>query len=823
MILFFKKIVFLLTSFAFCQIYTSYHWHLQQPIYWPDESNFGNTYQKAWESMVYGAGNPQNNLEEIFGSDDRVAAYQYRIRNSISLMSGSRSGAQISYTGCLIENINSLSSNNSLGYYSGWNNSFIESSNWMTPRMNPKLDIVIVPYHHPIAPLIDENTLRKEIQIYKHLYPDIWGNENISVGFFPPELSFSTRIIKVLVEEGIDWVYVGNNHISRSVENFPITFGSNGEMCDPPNPADQINTDQSNWFNKQISRGCGPTNAYPFSYQPHYAQHVDPETGQIYKIKVIPVAMAMSWEEGAQSYGLYDIQQIQDQNDNQQPMLIVFAHDGDNFYSGGYSYYMEDVPNFTNEALSNGITPTVINEYLDTHPLDPNDIIHVEDGSWVNADGDFGSPDFINWNWPLIDGNGNYDVINGWSEDARNWAVITAAQNRIETAENIQGQLNIASIQNPDLNGSNFAELAWHYFLPSITSGYMYYGTALDMEVKPTIACNNAVQKADLLINETSNDQTPPTIWIPQQFPHNPGGIGYGALWNYQQVIHDKDFWVWSFIYDVSGIESVEFCYRIDNDGKNPLNSIQNETYLGGNEVSDWICNQMSLREFPAENIFNFPGIDFIEMPEYISDQYYIHFQDYNVIENGNKLLDYYVKATDTYGNIKKSPIQHTYIGDGNINIQNTVDWYPDIPLINNVFTINYNSNSGNLNTPIFIHLGYNDWSEILSPDAQMIYNQSLDRWQYSFNVPTYVEQINFVFNNGQGSWDNNNGNDWNVNVQDILLGDVNSDNELDILDIIIVLSFILFDNQNYLDADFNDDGNIDIIDVIVLVDFVLI
>ena len=96
--------------------------------------------------MIYGTVNPQNDLEEIFGWDDRIAAYQYRIRDSISLMSGSKSGAQISYTGCLIENINSLSLNNSLGYYSGWNNSFIESRNWMTPGMNPKLDIVIVPY-----------------------------------------------------------------------------------------------------------------------------------------------------------------------------------------------------------------------------------------------------------------------------------------------------------------------------------------------------------------------------------------------------------------------------------------------------------------------------------------------------------------------------------------------------------------------------------------------------------------------------------------------------------------------------------------------------
>ena len=25
----------------------------------------------------------------------------------------------------------------------------------------------------------------------------------------------------------------------------------------------------------------------------------------------------------------------------------------------------------------------------------------VEDGAWVNADGDFGAPQCINWNWPL--------------------------------------------------------------------------------------------------------------------------------------------------------------------------------------------------------------------------------------------------------------------------------------------------------------------------------------------------------------------------------------------------------------------------------------
>lgn len=37
------------------------------------------------------------------------------------------------------------------------------------------------------------------------------------------------------------------------------------------------------------------------------------------------------------------------------------------------------------------------------------------------------------------------------------------------------------------------AELAWHFFLPGLTSGYMYYGGVEDMPVKQTVASNNAV------------------------------------------------------------------------------------------------------------------------------------------------------------------------------------------------------------------------------------------------------------------------------------------------------------------------------------------
>jgi len=46
------------------------------------------------------------------------------------------------------------------------------------------------------------------------------------------------------------------------------------------------------------------------------------------------------------------------------------------------------------------------------------------------------------------------------------------------------------------------AELAWHFFLPGLTSGYMYYGSAEDMPVKQTVAANTAVAHATSFIQK---------------------------------------------------------------------------------------------------------------------------------------------------------------------------------------------------------------------------------------------------------------------------------------------------------------------------------
>lgn len=131
---------------------------------------------------------------------------------------------------------------------------------------------------------------------------------------------------------------------------------------------------------------------------------------------------------------------------------------------------------------------------------------------------------------------------NGWTEDARNWAVLVAAENRVNTAEDLGGTVNIADIVYPGTTTSPVAR-AWHYLLPAYNSGYMYYGTSLDMEVKQTLACNIATNFADDVIQaHAGTDNTPPSVFIPQRWPYNPGGTGFGPTYGYQQKQNPKIF-----------------------------------------------------------------------------------------------------------------------------------------------------------------------------------------------------------------------------------------------------------------------------------------
>jgi hypothetical protein len=298
----------------------------------------------------------------------------------------------------------------------------------------------------------------------------------------------------------------------------------------------------------------------------------------------------------------------------------------------------------------------------------------------------------------------------------------------------------------------------------------MYYGTSLDMEVKPTIACNEAILEAQSVIGAAAPaaDTVAPTVWVPQRFPWNPGSVNFGPMYGYQQSISNGDFTVWTFVHDVSGTSSVVLKYRIDADGANPLSSNENETFAGGAGVGAWQAIPMTRRAFPAGNVFNNPGINFTEMPTAIADQWHAQVNGIR-----SKLVDYYVEATDARGNVRKSAIQHVWVGDGNGagggggGGGGVVAVTPDPLVAGAGATVSYNPAGRALAgaSTVRLHYGYNDWSIVASPDATMSWNAKTQRWTATVPLIASASQFDFAFTNGTGTWDNNAGNDWHYPV----------------------------------------------------------
>ena len=757
------------------KLHFTYLWHLEQPIYWPDKQVSQDRYERLAESLARAGAHPEDDLNSIFGEADRVAIYQTRARDSISSWaafptSGSipEGGAQISYTGGLIENIMSVAGTSWISgqYTSNWNSALQQARGWSTfggPAV-PRADLVLFPFHHPLIPLIDANALHKEIQIYKAIYTDAWGTaQPMSQGMFPSEMAFAERTIPILASEGVNWIIVSGEHVSRACSDFPVILGSGGINCDPPNLADQTNPAQgtANYYRLTISRGCAPAEAYPFAFTPHRAQFVDPDTGVVSSIIVVPASQSLGWQDGYSAQGISDFDNLQARNDPTRPELVVLAHDGDNAWGGGYSYYMEATPNRVSQASAAGYVPTVIQRYLADHPVPANDIIKVEQGPWVNADGDFGSPQMLNWNWPLLNSSGQIDIPNGWHVDERNWAVITAAQNRVDTAEAILlaqgGSVDPRKIVYPE-TGANPVERAWHYFLASLNSGYMYYGTAEDMEVKQTVACNNAVRLTDPFIAAAGSgaDTVGPTIWALQRHPWNPGSLNFGPQYGYQQSQSNGDFYVWTFAYDVSGVASVTLYYRTSATIPG-ITDTSNKTYAGG---APWQSILMTDRPFPAGNVYNDPTIDFFEMPTYIADEY-----SAQIVGVRSALVDYYVQAVDTLGNVKRSPIEHVWVGDGSGGTGGggtVVTTTPAPPTAGQQVTVKYDPTGRNLATAaaVYMHWGTNNWTGVSSPDPAMT-GAAGGPWTITVTLPSTATELDCVFNNGSGTWDNNSNANW--------------------------------------------------------------
>jgi hypothetical protein len=782
----------LITGF-FCsaQVHTSYLWHLEQPVYWPETSAWNaNEHQSAWESQYLkwnngnwysdGLQHPLNNLEEIFGNDDRKAVYQYRTKDAVSsLLHLPEAGAQVNYSGCLMENVNSLSGAGQWGYSPGWQSSFTTARGWTTSAGKTRMDVVGFTKDHALSPLLSDKMLRRQIQAHRYLYNENFGTTPLySKGYWPAECSFSERNIKALTEEGFEWAVIANSHLARTLNDYPLQYGTSGCNIDPPNRADKVPANGVNWWNGQID-GRGGAFAAPYCYQAHKAKYVDPNTGTEFKINVVPMDDLLSYQNGYSMMGTGDIDQhIAPFNNASQPSMVLLAHDGDNAWGGGYTYYSQSVTGFADEAASKGYVPTTIGQFLMQHPVPANDVVHVEDGSWVNAANDWGHPQFINWFWPMYTSAYQFNP-DGWTEDARNWAVLVAAENRVQMAEDLQGSVNIAAIVHPSAT-ANPAERAWHFLLPAYNSGYMYYGTALDMEVKQSLACNRACAFANQAINaHPGSDNTPPTVFIPQRYPYNPGGIGFGPTYGYQQHQNSSDFHVWTFAYDVSGIQTISLKYRLDNDGLNPIDNNDNETYAGGSGVQGWQSIAMSYRNFPTGNVTNNPEISFFILPDYIAGEYYAQ-----IAGIAEKLVDYYVEAADQKGNITKTPIQHVYVGPTNTGGTTGVSWSPAYPTMNEVITITETGVTKGAKLHWGVNAVGNAWQSPIPaywPAGSTLFNGTGPAVESPMTGPTggnitiqigpfknpaqQVNTVDFVIHYNDNTWNNNSNADFHIPI----------------------------------------------------------
>jgi hypothetical protein len=129
---------------------------------------------------------------------------------------------------------------------------------------------------------------------------------------------------------------VDNIHFDRACVGYPHTTASN---LYSPNAADQVNPDPATtggaWV--QLNNLWAPSRvSVPFGYQPHYAQHVDPDTGRSRRMIVVPAARYEGNEDGRGGYGAFLYDQVMDQylaynTDADHPMFVVLHHDGDNY------------------------------------------------------------------------------------------------------------------------------------------------------------------------------------------------------------------------------------------------------------------------------------------------------------------------------------------------------------------------------------------------------------------------------------------------------------------------------------------------------------
>jgi glucoamylase len=92
----------------------------------------------------------------------------------------------------------------------------------------------------------------------------------------------------------------------------------------------------------------------------------------------------------------------------------------------------------------------------------------------------------------------------------------------------------------------------------------------------------------------------------------------------------------------------------------------------------------------------------------------------------------------------------------------NTIDYNSSQAQPGDALTIYYHGSLDGQSS-VDLHWGYNNWNGI--SDVQMVKRSSDGFWQATISIPSGATTINMAFNNNNGTWDNNNSQNYNINV----------------------------------------------------------
>jgi len=103
---------------------------------------------------------------------------------------------------------------------------------------------------------------------------------------------------------------------------------------------------------------------------------------------------------------------------------------------------------------------------------------------------------------------------------------------------------------------------------------------------------------------------------------------------------------------------------------------------------------------------------------------------------------------------------QRSVIGENNTD---TAQVTPSVVIAGSTAVVRYTGflKDGN---KVYLHYGFNSWA-VQTTDVEMVKNEADGSWEGSISIPADATQLDLVFNNGNGQWDNNNQNDWHYAV----------------------------------------------------------